>query len=123
MRQIFFLFLCMLTVFGCAKDKNLSPVSQYDAELYKSVKKSWHDILGYMDQTRLKEGRVVVRFRLERDGRISDARIIENTTGPAEALAVERAVLNQANYKPWPDDMIQMVRSNYRWITITFNYK
>jgi TonB family protein len=123
LRLLAVLSLYLLAAFGCATDKNRSPITRYDAELHDSVKKSWHDALQNVDQTRLKAGTVVVRFLLKSDGQISNIRIIENSSGAAEGLVVARAVMNHANYKPWPEGMAQMVGANYRLITFQFNYK
>jgi len=122
-RQCIVLILCLLAVFGCTTDKNRSPITRYDAELHDSIKKSWHDALQSVDQTRLKEGKVVVQFLLRSNGQISNARIIEDTSGVAEGLIVARAVSNHANYKSWPEGMAQMVGANCRLITFQFNYK
>ena len=121
MRQFLLSILCLLVISGCAENKNLSP-SQYDAELHKAVLKSWYDIVDGMDRYQITRGKVVVRFCLWSDGRISGVKIIENTSGVPEALAVQRAVLNHASYKPWPEGMAQQIGSNYRWMRYTFEY-
>lgn len=123
LRLLAVLSLCLLAAFGCATDKNISPITRYDTELHAAVKKSWHEAVQNVDQTKLKKGRIVVRFLLRSNGQISDVQIIENNLGPAEAIIVARAVMNQDNYKPWPEDMVQMVGAHSRFLTFQFIYK
>ena len=76
-----------------------------------------------MDRSQITPGYVAVRFRVWRDGQISDVSVLRGNTGVPEALAAEQAVSNQGKFKPWPEGLVQQIGSGYFWMAITFEYR
>jgi hypothetical protein len=68
-----------------------------------------------------RSGKVVVQFRLNYDGRITDMKLVESSVGEVHALICQRAVLEPAPYERWPSDLRRMV-GNSRDVQFTFYY-
>jgi hypothetical protein len=104
-----------------ALDVKATPFGAYDAALIAAVQQRWYDLL---DSTRFTQrtGKVVLEFRLNNDGRISDMRVSDNEVGEMLALLCQRAVLDPAPFPKWPSDMWRMIGRNYREVTFTFYY-
>lgn len=115
--------ICFLSLIGCASDKNRSPIAQYNAEMRESIHDSWHVLAKTVDRNALKQGKIVVQMRQRYDGKVVSMKILESSMGAAEALLLERAILSETKYKPWPEDMFRLVGANYRMITATYYFK
>ena len=62
-------------------DAKATPFGRYDAELIEAIQSRWYDLLDQVSYNNYRSGRVVVQFRLNYDGRITDMRIGETTVG------------------------------------------
>ena len=77
----------------------------YDQRFADAVDQNWNNLL-YSQRFALdRTGRVVLLFRLNYDGSISQMRMAENTVGPLLGYVCEKAVLDGAPYEPWTEDM------------------
>jgi hypothetical protein len=56
------------------------------------------------------------------DGSVSQLTIAESTAGDMLALYCQKAITDSAPYGPWPDDLKDMVKRNYREWQIVFYY-
>ena len=93
----------------------------YDARLIRAVEARWFTLL---DSTPFvqRSGKVVVEFRLNVDGRITDIKTSENEVGEILALLCQRAIMDPAPYGEWPRDMRSAIGATYRDVTFTFYY-
>lgn len=103
-------------------DAKATPFGSYDAALIEAIQSRWYDLLDQISYNNYRSGRVVVQFRLNYDGRITDMRIAETTVGDTLALLCQKAILDPAPYEKWPQEMRQMADKDYRDISFTFYY-
>jgi hypothetical protein len=96
---------------------------EYDKSFMEAVVHRWYDLLDSRSRKDDREGQVVLQFHLHSDGRISDMKIIENTTNETLGVMCEKAVLDPAPYDRWPSQLREKVGKGYREIQFTFNYQ
>jgi outer membrane biosynthesis protein TonB len=104
-----------------AFDVKASPFGSYDSRLIRAVEARWFNLL---DSTPFvqRSGKVVVEFRLNMDGRITEIKTTENEVGEILGLICQRAILDPAPYGEWPNDMRSAIGGSYRDVTFTFYY-
>jgi hypothetical protein len=66
-------------------------------------------------------GKVVLEFNLHSDGRISDMKREYSDVNELLSLICQQAVLDPALYKPWPPQMMAVIKDP-RQIRFTFYY-
>jgi len=103
-------------------DTKATPFGAYDAMFVEAVSQRWFDLLDSRDYASDGRGRVVLRFRLNYDGRITDMEVAENSVSETLALICQKAVLDPAPYEKWPTEMRLMVGEDFRKIQFTFYY-
>ncbi|MGB7768266.1 MAG: hypothetical protein WBN22_05360 [Verrucomicrobiia bacterium] len=103
-------------------DVKATPFGAYDAAFIQAVTQRWYDLLDSRQFARDRSGKVVLRFHLNYDGRISDMMVVQNTVGDLLGYVCQKAVMDPAPYAQWPADMREMVGLDYREITFTFYY-
>ncbi len=102
-------------------DAKATPFGAYDNALIEAISDRWHRLLYDRDYATYSSGKVVLRFRLHYDGRISDMRVAENTAGEVLGLICQKAVLDPAPYPFWPSDLRRMA-GDIRSLQFTFYY-
>lgn len=105
-----------------AFDVRATPFGSYDAAIIAAIQKRWYDLLAGRDFAASYSGKVVLEFRLNSDGRITDMRVSENGVTGLLALLCQRAVQDPAPFKPWPPDLKRMVGKEFREVRFTFYY-
>jgi len=103
-------------------DAKATPFGEYDAEFIAIVQQHWDDLLIKQNFARDRTGKVVVEFRLNFDGRISDMRVVENNVDDLLSYLCQRAILDPAPFPKWPADMRRVIGADYRIVTFTFFY-
>lgn len=103
-------------------DVKATPFGAYDAAFIQAVTQRWYDLLDSRQFARDRSGKVVLRFHLNYDGRVSDMVVMQNTVGDLLGYVCQKAVMDPAPYAQWPSDMRAMVGLDYREITFTFYY-
>ncbi len=103
-------------------DVKATPFGAYDAAFIQAVTQRWYDLLDSRQFARDRSGKVVLRFHLNYDGRVSDMVVMQNTVGDLLGYVCQKAVMDPAPYAEWPTDMRAMVGLDYREITFTFYY-
>lgn len=103
-------------------DVRKQPFGQYDALFIAAVQKRWFDLLEERDYVQGRSGKVVLRFNLYYDGRITNLEVSESSVGELLAIICQRAVLDPAPYAPWPTDLRRLAKSNFREVQFTFFY-
>lgn len=99
-----------------------SPFGAYDAAFIAAVQARWFSLLDQRDFVRNHTGKVVVNFRLNKDGRITELGVIENETNETLSWICQRAILDPAPYQPFPSDLRRMLNADYREVRFTFYY-
>ena len=96
----------------------------YDAKFIAIIKSQWYHFLDQHPEAFNWAGRVVVRFRLQHDGRITDLEVVENTSGEIQAYGAQRAIVRDLAqpYDPWPPSARRMTDKDYRELRFTFYY-
>ncbi len=103
-------------------DVKATPFASYDQMIIAAIQKRWYDLLEDRDFARSQVGRVVLTFRLNVDGRVTEMRVEENEVSEILALVCQRAVQDPAPYPPWPSDLRRMVGADYREVKFTFHH-
>jgi hypothetical protein len=103
-------------------DAKATSFGVYDAAFIEAVTQRWYDLLDSRQFARDRSGKVILRFHLNYDGRISDMKVTENTVGDVLGYVCQKAVMDPAPYARWPTDMREMMDADYREITFTFYY-
>lgn len=103
-------------------DVKAMPFGDYDGAIIAAIQQRWYGLLDERDYARGYTGKVVLTFRLNSDGRISELRVQENEVSDILALICQRAVLDPAPFAPWPSDMRRMIGADYREVRFTFHY-
>jgi hypothetical protein len=103
-------------------DAKATPFGAYDLAFIEAVSRRWYDLLDKRDYSQDRHGRVIVKFELNYDGRISNMKVVENTVGETLGLICQKAVLDPSPFERWPSDMRRMVGDDTREIQFTFFY-
>src|ERR1700690_2752337 len=77
-------------------DVKATPFGAYDAAFIQAVTQRWYDLLDSRQFARDRSGKVVLRFHLNYDGRISDMGVVQNTVGDLWGYVCQKAALNPA---------------------------
>lgn len=94
----------------------------YDAEFIEAVQQHWYDLLDRYNYAFDRSGRVVLKFRLNPDGRITDMEVVDQNVGETLTFLCKRAVQDPSKYREWPREMRLMVNKEYREIQFVFYY-
>jgi outer membrane biosynthesis protein TonB len=95
----------------------------YDAAVVAAVQRRWYDLLEERKYASDSMGRVVLEFRLNADGSVTDMKTALSEVGDLLALYCQRAVLDPNPYAPWPIEMRREVGASYREVRFTFHYQ
>jgi len=99
-----------------------TPFGEYDRELIAAIQSRWYDLLEQKGYAFNNTGRVVIVFRLNYDGRVSDVSVVESTVGDLLADVCQLAITDPAPYAKWSTEMRQFFGANYREVRFTFYY-
>jgi outer membrane biosynthesis protein TonB len=102
-------------------DARATAYGDYDWQLVAAIQSSWYQLLeeaGYAADYR---GKVMLRFRLHYDGRITDLNVVDNTAGSMPGWICERAIQKPNPYNKFPTEMRRVV-GDIRNIQFTFFY-
>jgi hypothetical protein len=103
-------------------DVKATPFGAYDAAIIAAVQNRWYYLLDSRDFARDRTGKVVLEFRLNYDGRITDMKVAENTVDELLCLLCQKAILDPAPFARWPSDMRRLVGADYREVRFAFFY-
>ncbi len=99
-----------------------SPFAAYDSYIIAAIQKRWYDLIDSAPFAQ-RTGKVVLEFKLNYDGRITDLKMNDNEVGELLATLCQRAITDPSPYNPWPEDMRKQVGKNYREVLFTFYYE
>ncbi len=102
-------------------DVKLTGFGNYDREFIAAVRQHWYQLL---ENRNTVPGKIVVEFRLNYKGRVTDLKAVENTTQNAmlELICIG-AISDPSPYAPWPTEMRREMKSDEREVRFTFYYE
>lgn len=103
-------------------DVRRTEFGNYDAAVIAAIQHRWYSLLENNEFARDRTGKVVLEFRLNHDGRITQMRVLENTVGEILSTICQRAVLDPSPFREWPAEMRRLVGNTYREVRFTFYY-
>ncbi|MEO6183542.1 MAG: hypothetical protein ABIP71_10695 [Verrucomicrobiota bacterium] len=102
-------------------DVKLTAFGNYDREFIAAVRQRWYHLL---ENRNTVPGKIVVEFRLNYDGRVTDLTVAENTTQNIMLeLICTGAISDPSPYDPWPKEMRREMKSDHREVRFTFYYE
>lgn len=104
-----------------AVDARFSNYGDYTQRMMEAIQSSWWDIIERSRFETVSRGRAVIRFRLHRDGTVTDAEILFSEVPRIMALACKDSVMAPAPFDAWRSDMVAMF-GEADTVTITFHY-
>ncbi|MEY4446527.1 MAG: hypothetical protein RL444_1640 [Verrucomicrobiota bacterium] len=105
-----------------AIDARFSQYGDYTQRMLEAIQSSWWSIIERSQFEGVQRGRVTVRFRLHRDGTVTDAVILSNEVTRVMSLACKDAVMAPAPYDIWRADMVALYGES-DMVTINFYYR
>lgn len=105
-----------------ALDARFSSYGDYSQRMLEAVQASWWSLIERARFDDFAAGYVVVRFRIHRDGTVTDAQVVASTVPTLAALTCKDAVTLPAPYDSWRADMVAMLGDDEP-VTITFHYR
>jgi hypothetical protein len=103
-------------------DTRATPFGVYDAMFISAVQSRWYGLLDNISYDGYRRGKVVLRFRLHHDGKITDMEVVEENVGTTLSLMCQKAVLDPAPYDRWSREMRLTFERDYREMNFTFFY-
>jgi len=103
-------------------DGRFSSYGDYSQRMFEAIQASWWALIERTHFDDFAAGFVVIRFRIHRDGTVSDAEILASTVPPLAALTCKDAILMPAPYDIWRADMVAMLGEDEP-VTVTFHYR
>ena len=104
-----------------AIDARFSNYGDYTQRMMEAIQSSWWSIIERSRFEGVARGSVVVRFRLHRDGTVTDTQILGTEVTRVMSLACKDAVMAPAPYDIWRADMVAMYGESDT-VTINFHY-
>lgn len=102
-------------------DVKVTGFGDYDARFVAAVSQNWWNLLDSQRFSLDRTGKVVLYFRLNYDGSISDMRFVNNNVGDLLGYVCEKAVLDGAPYERWSQDM-RLKLGDSTEVQFTFDY-
>ncbi len=99
-----------------------SPFGAYDAVIVAAIQERWYGLLEERNYASDRTGKVVLEFRLNYDGRVTDMKVVENTVDEILCLLCQKAIMDPSPFARWPSDMRRMANADYRDVRFTFYY-
>ena len=104
-----------------AVDARFSNYGDYTQRMMEAIQSSWWSIIERSRFESVTRGNVIVRFRLHRDGTVTDAKVLSTEVTRVMTLACKDAVMAPAPYDIWRADMVAMYGESDT-VTINFIY-
>ena len=104
-----------------AVDARFSNYGDYTQRMLEAIQSTWWSIIERSRFEGVARGSVIVRFRLHRDGTVTDAQILGSEVTRVMSLACKDAVMAPAPYDIWRADMVAMYGESDT-VTINFIY-
>ena len=106
---------------SAAFDVKVTGFGDYDERFAETVDNNWYNELDSHQFAEDRTGKVVLLFRLNYDGTISQLKVAESTVGDLLAYLCEKAVLDGAPYEQWTENM-RLQLGDYIPVEYIFEY-
>jgi hypothetical protein len=106
---------------AAAFDVKVTGFGDYDERFAETVDQNWYNLLDSQKFALDRTGKVVLLFRLNEDGSISQMRFADNSVGDLLGYVCEKAVLDGAPYERWTEDM-RLKLGDHIDVIYTFGY-
>jgi hypothetical protein len=103
-------------------DVKATPFGQYDAAMITAIQQYWDDELNHYNYAQDRKGRVTIKFELNYDGTVTDLEISNSDVGILLTTWCQGAIEQTAPFGKWPSDMLHLIGSTQRPVTLTFIY-
>jgi hypothetical protein len=103
-------------------DVRATPFGAYDAAFIAAIRARWYTLLDDRNTPHTNPGKVVLEFRLNKEGRITDMQVAVNEVNETLSWICQRAVMDPAPYQPFPSDLRRLLGTDYREMRFTFFY-
>jgi hypothetical protein len=103
-------------------DPKLTPFGNYDVAMIQTIQRKWLQILNEQELVQGRTGKVILEFRLNSMGLVSDMRVSENSGDEILAILCQKAVREASPFKAWPSDLRRLVAGDLRLMKFTFHY-
>lgn len=104
-------------------DAKATPFGAYDRAIIDAIQKRWFDLLDERNYARNASGKVVLTFRLNSDGSVTELSVSDSQVSEILSILCQRAVQDPSPYAPWPADMRRAIGDNHRLVRFTFHYE
>jgi outer membrane biosynthesis protein TonB len=104
-----------------AVDARFSNYGDYAQRMMEAIQSTWWDILFRARLERFQPGDVIVRFKLHRDGSVSDLVVVESGVSTMRTFACKDAISACAPFDAWRPDMVAQF-GEVDVVTIRFIY-
>ncbi len=104
-----------------AVDARFSNYGDYTQRMMEAIQSTWWDLLFRARMENYQPGVVVVRFKLHRDGTISDLAVVESGVATMPTFACKDAISACAPFDAWRPDMVAQF-GEVDVVTIRFLY-
>ena len=99
-----------------------TPWGAYDEAIVEAVTQYWYDELDSQKFALDRSGKVVIQFKLNEDGTVTEVQELQNSVGFELGLVCQDAITGPAPFAKWPPGMSRDFGRNFRVITFTFDY-
>ncbi|MBM3839603.1 MAG: hypothetical protein FJ398_16865 [Verrucomicrobia bacterium] len=99
-----------------------TPFASYDQAIIEAIQNHWFNLLDDRNFVGNDTGKVVLTFRLNSDGSVTQMGVTESTVNDILEIICRKAVQQPAPFGPWPSDMRRLIGADYREVRFTFYY-
>ncbi len=99
-----------------------SQFAAYYKALRTAVQERWIGLLKQRDYGHQEAGAVVLGFKLHRDGRVTDMKVVDSTVNEVLCLICQKSVLDPCPFASWPSEMRRSIGADYCTLTLAFKY-
>lgn len=97
-----------------------TPFGAYDVTVIKAVQERWFALLDRNPGLRPRTGRVIVAFKLFRDGSVSNVKVVKSSGEGVEEYLCQQAVNDSKPFPSWPASAA--INNDFRDMQFTFQY-
>jgi hypothetical protein len=90
--------------------------------LRRVVEERWVGLLEQRDYGHQKAGAVVLEFKLHRNGRVTDMKVVDSTMNEVLCLICQKSVLDSCPFAHWSSEMHRSIGAEYCALTLAFKY-
>jgi len=102
-------------------DTAATPFGAYDQALIDAVQDRWYALIGPTYDGR-GHGKVVISFRLNDDGTITDAKVLDSNVDEILSIYCQKAITDPSPFDKWTREMRLKWPRQYRDLKFTFYY-